>query len=165
MKILILSDSHSSRNFMRLCVEKIRPDTIVHLGDYYEDGQVIHEEYPQIEFFQVPGNCDRYRCPEWVREIICLPIHGVKFYITHGHKHNVKQYLTYLLKDARASRADAVLYGHTHVPNCYQEPDGLWVMNPGSCGYYGGSVGLITVENNKIISCRHVQEKDLEVWK
>lgn len=165
MKILVFSDSHSTRSFMRLCVEKIKPDTIIHLGDYYEDGEVIREENPHTELFSVPGNCDRGRCPEWVRETLVLPIHGVKFFMTHGHKHNVKQYLTYLLKDARSYHADAVLYGHTHVAELHQEEDGLWVMNPGSCGYYGGSAGLIEVENNAIKSCRLIRQENLEVMK
>ena len=164
MNILVLSDSHSSRSFMRLCVEKLKPDTIIHLGDYYEDAEVLREENPHTEFFAVPGNCDRYRCPQWLQEILCLPVHGVKIYMTHGHKHNVKQYLHYLLKDARKFRADIVLYGHTHVADCHREEDGLWVMNPGSCGYYGGSAGLIEVEQNVIKRCRIIRQEDLEVF-
>lgn len=59
MKILVLSDSHSSVRFMRRCVDKIKPNAIVHLGDYYDDAEVLAEEYPHIPLFQVPGNCDR----------------------------------------------------------------------------------------------------------
>jgi len=163
MKILVLSDSHSAKSFMRLCVEKLQPDAIIHLGDHFEDGEALHETYPNIPFYQVPGNCDRFRCPPWASEILCIPIFGVKFYMTHGHKHGVKQYMAPLLRDARASHADAVLYGHTHIPNCYQEPDGLWVLNPGTCGSYGGSAGLIRIENEKIITCQNIRQADLEV--
>ena len=83
-------------------------------------------------------------------------------YMTHGHKHNVKQYLAGLLRDARACRVQAVLYGHTHVADCHREEDGLWVLNPGSCGYGGGSAGLMEVENGKITSCRILKQDDLE---
>lgn len=165
MKILVLSDSHSSKSFMRLCVEKTKPDTIIHLGDHFDDGEVLHETYPQIPFFQVPGNCDRGRCPSWVREILSLPIGGVKFHMAHGHQYQVKSGLTHLLKAARACHADAVLYGHTHQADCHQEPDGLWVLNPGSCGFYGGSAGLIRIEDEKITSCWTVRQEDLEVMK
>jgi hypothetical protein len=48
------------------------------------------------------------------------------------------------------------------VADCHQEPDGLWVLNPGSCGYYGGSVGIIEVEKRKILSCRILRQSDLE---
>ena len=30
MTILVLSDSHSTLRFMRLCVEKIQPDALIH---------------------------------------------------------------------------------------------------------------------------------------
>lgn len=111
--------------------------------------------------YQVPGNCDRYRCIPGTPEIRIERIAGVDFYLTHGHRHGVKQYLALLLRDARASKVDAVLYGHTHVADCHREEDGLWVLNPGSCGYYGGSAGLITVEQSKIQSCRLLRGEDL----
>ena len=58
--------------------------------------------------------------------------------------------------------AQAALYGHTHRADCHQEEDGLWVLNPGSCGSYGGSVGLITIENGQVTQCTILDQKDLE---
>ena len=165
MKILVLSDSHSAMSFMRLCVKSVKPDAIVHLGDYYDDAESLSEQYPHIPFYQVPGNCDKYRCPPFAQEILIMPVCGVRLYMTHGHIHRVKQTLSLLMKDARAAQVQAVLYGHTHVADCHREEDGLWVLNPGSCGYYGGSAGLIEVESNKITSCRILQQEDLEVMK
>lgn len=162
MKILVLSDSHAALSFMRLCIEKLRPDQMIHLGDYYDDGASMAEEFPQIPMYQVPGNCDKYRCPTFVQPVQVQCIGGVRLLMTHGHQHYVKQDTGRLLEDARAAGVDAVLYGHTHVANCYQEPDGLWVLNPGSCGYYGGSVGLIQVEAGKIVACRILHQDDLE---
>ena len=86
-------------------------------------------------------------------------------YMTHGHRHNVKLTRGLLLKDARAAGVAAVLYGHTHEAECIQERDGLWVMNPGSCGYGGGSVGLMEVENGTITNCRILRQEDLEEFK
>ena len=161
MKILVFSDSHSSLSFMRRCIEKVKPDTLIHLGDYYDDGETIHEEYPHINFYQVPGNCDRYRCPPGAMEIMVIRARGPKLYMTHGHRHSVKSYLGALLRDARTAKVDAVLYGHTHVADCHREEDGLWVLNPGSCGYFGGSAGLITAESGNIVDCRILKEEDL----
>ena len=163
MKILVLSDSHSALRFMRQCVEKIKPNAVIHLGDYYDDAQALEEEYPAIRHIRVPCNCDRYRCPPFAQEILILPVCGVNLYMTHGHLHRVKMTDTQLLKDARASGVDAVLYGHTHIPDCRQEPDGLWVLNPGSCGSWGGSVGLIETNDGKILSCKTLGLTDLEV--
>lgn len=163
MKILVLSDSHSSLRFMMNCVQTVEPDAIVHLGDHYDDGEVLHEEFPGIPMYQVPGNCDYYRCMPGTPEIRIERIFGLDLYMTHGHRHSVKQYLGALLKDARECHVKAVLYGHTHVADCHQESDGLWVMNPGSCGYYGGSGGLITTEQGKILDCRIIREEDLRL--
>ena len=96
-------------------------------------------------------------------EISIDRILGVNLYYTHGHLHKVKQYLGALLRDARACKVDAVLYGHTHVADCHQEEDGLWVLNPGSCGYYGGSAGLITVEQGRIQRCQLLYAEDMLV--
>lgn len=162
MKILVLSDSHSGLQFMRACIDSVKPDAMIHLGDYYDDGQVMAEEYPHIPLFQVPGNCDRYRCPPFAQEILIMPVCGVPLYMTHGHHHQVKMTKSLLLRDARASEAAAALYGHTHVADCHREEDGLWVLNPGSCGSWGGSAGLIETDHEKIVSCRILTLTDLE---
>ncbi len=161
MKILVLSDSHSAISFMRRCVEAVVPDAMIHLGDYLDDGRVLNEEFPDIPFYQVPGNCDRYRRAPGQQEILVQRVLGVDLYLTHGHLHNVKLYLGALLRDARACHVAAALYGHTHVADCHREEDGLWVLNPGSCGHYGGSAGLIEVENGKILGCRILRDDDL----
>ena len=160
MKILVLSDSHSSLSFMRSCIDAVRPEHLIHLGDHYDDATAMAEEYPHIPMTQVPGNCDRYRCDPCQPEILIQRVGGVNLYMTHGHRHGVKQYLGKLLRDAKVSAADAVLYGHTHEANCYREEDGLWVLNPGSCGYYGGSAGLIITASGKIRDCRILRQRD-----
>lgn len=162
MKVLVLSDSHSGLSFMRYCIDRVKPDLLIHLGDYFDDGQTIAEEYPHLMMYQVPGNCDRYRCPPFAREILILPAGGVMLYMTHGHTHRVKQTIGLLLRDARESSAAAALYGHTHVADCHREEDGLWVLNPGSCGSWGGSVGLMEICDEKIIACRILRQADLE---
>ncbi len=162
MKILVLSDSHSAMRFMRSCVDKIKPQAIVHLGDHYDDGEALKELYPHIELHQVPGNCDRYRCPPWVQERLCYSVCGVRLFMTHGHKYGVKTNTAMMLAEARALKAQAALYGHTHVAECIREESGMWVLNPGTAGYGGGSAGLIEVENNNILSCRIITSDNLE---
>lgn len=161
MKILVLSDSHSTLSFMRRCIESVKPHAIIHLGDHFDDGEAMHEEYPGIPFYQVPGNCDRYRCDPRLPQILIQRVCGVELYMTHGHRHSVKSCLGSLLRDARASKVAAVLYGHTHQADCHREEDGLWVLNPGSCGYFGGSAGLITTDATVITDCRILKEADL----
>lgn len=161
MKILVLSDSHASLRFMRSAISQLKPNHVIHLGDHYDDGKVLAEENPHILFHQVPGNCDRYRCELWLSDVLCYPIGGVKIFMTHGHIHAVKTDTCRLLADARMNGASLVLYGHTHRPDCYQEEDGLWVMNPGTCGSDGGSVGLVEIADEKISACRILRQTEL----
>lgn len=159
MKILVLSDSHSSLRLMRSAVNSLKPDAIVHLGDYYDDGEAIREENPHIPFYQVPGNCDRYRITGIIPETVCCDVCGVRLFMTHGHRHMVKMTRVTLEQDARRSQAQAALYGHTHEPDCRLE-GGMWILNPGSCGHGGGTVGLIEAENRQILFCRILREED-----
>lgn len=161
MRILVLSDSHSAMRFMRQAINTVKPEAVIHLGDHYDDAAALAEEYSHIQFHQVPGNCDRYRCPPDTPLIMYYSIGGVKFYMTHGHLHSVKSILTRLLSDARAQNAQAVLYGHTHIADCRQE-DNLWILNPGTCSHADGSVGVIETEDGNVRSCRILPLKDLE---
>lgn len=161
MKILVLSDSHASLSFMRLCIKAVKPTHVIHLGDHYDDGKAMAQENSHILFHQVPGNCDRYRCEPWLADTMCYPIGGVKIMMTHGHKHAVKTGIWGLVTDARKQGADIVLYGHTHRADCHREDDGLWVMNPGTCGSYGGSVGLLEIEDKKISVCTILTQTEI----
>ena len=152
MKILVLSDSHAGRSFMRHCVEV--------LGDYYNDGQILAEEYPSTPVHQVPGNCDLHRGYIPDPEIRLLEFQKVRFYLTHGHRHGVKQSLFRLIADARASGAAVALFGQTHQAVCFRE-EGLWVLNPGAGGSFGGSCGLLEVRDGKVLSCSVIKSADL----
>ena len=102
MRLLILSDSHRYMDFMERCLEVLRPDCVIHLGDYYPDGHSLRALSTGASFYQVPGNCDEYSCDPFLPRILMPTIDGVRFYLTHGHQHHVKQTLSQLLRDARA---------------------------------------------------------------
>ena len=153
MKILVLSDSHSGLRFMPVAIDRVKPDAVIHLGDYYDDGEAMAEMYRHIPFHQVPGNRDQYGIYAIRRETLCYNVCGVKLFMTHGHNHRVNYGLNMLLRDARAAGAAAALYGHTHVADCHMEEDGIWVLNPGASGKISGSVGLIETDGNRIITC------------
>lgn len=162
MKVLVFSDSHSGLSFMRAAVKAVSPDAMIHLGDHYADGDTIAFENPNIPMLQVPGNCDRYRV-QGKPEMLCTSLFGVLLYMVHGHNEGVKMTLCRLLADARAAGAQAVLYGHTHRVDCHTEPDGLLVLNPGSCGSYSGSAAVMEIKDGKIASCR-ILTSDMFTW-
>ena len=135
-KILVLSDSHSSLWFMKDCVNRVRPDAIVHLGDHYGDGEALRELFPHIPFWGVPGNCDQYRCPPGAQEILAVTLCGVKLYMTHGHRHHVKMGTGLLCQDARKA---------------------------GAAGSGEKTAGLIETNGTNIIACRILGQAELEV--
>ena len=161
MKILVLSDSHSSLRFMRLALQKIRPDAFIHLGDYYQDAQAMAEEFPEIPGYFVAGNCDSGRTPMGAPLTRREKLGGVKLLLTHGHLFHVKYDTAALIREAETDRVQAVLYGHTHVPDIRQTETGLWVVNPGSSGL-AGAAAVLEIENERIKECYLVSRRDLE---
>ena len=162
MKVLVFSDSHAGLSFMRNAVKAVKPDALIHLGDYYDDAETIAFENSHIPMYSVPGNCDRHRV-FGKPELLCLPVFGAKLFMTHGHNYGVKFSDGKLLAEARTMGAQAALYGHTHSAVCRREDDGLWVINPGSCGSYSGSAALMEIEDGSIQSCR-ILTADCLIW-
>lgn len=162
MKILVVSDSHGKESFMYHCIDKIKPDQVIHLGDHYHDAEKLAQKYHHIRVHMVPGNCDSTRGFDAPPPIMCYDIAGTRMYMTHGHLHGVKLDIFRLLADAWEAEAQVALFGHTHEALCFQTEDGMWVLNPGSCRSYDGSVGLIEAENGKISACQILRQADVE---
>ena len=124
MKILVMSDSHSSLRFMHSCIQAVQPDVMIHLGDFFEDAQAVAEDYPHIPLIQVPGNCDRWRISPGEPEIIVTRVDGVDLYLTHGHHANPDNL-------PPLEVGSIFLSGHTHV-KIDKEVEGIRCLNPGS---------------------------------
>lgn len=140
MKLLVFSDSHSHLDKIKEAIElhKAKCDCILFLGDGIKDIEYIKEMYPQIPFFYVKGNCDLMA--QDVDTEMLLSLDNFKILITHGHKYGVKGGLGTLAYRARELDADAVFFGHTHVPfDNIIEVSGknIHLFNPGSIGYEG----------------------------
>lgn len=160
LKTLVFSDSHSACRFMEACMESVKPDAVIHLGDMVRDGEKLAQAYPQVRFYQVAGNCDRGRVLPDFPEILVERLDGVKVYMTHGHLQGVKLFRDKLIMDGLRCDADVILYGHTHEPDCRRLPEGPWLMNPGSAGY-GGTAGLIVTKAGAA-ECRIIRQRDME---
>lgn len=161
MRILVMSDSHSAMRYMRLAIDTVKPDAVIHLGDYYDNAETMADEYRHIRFHIVPGNGDFCRCPPDTPKILCYSIGGVRFFMTHGHMHGVKSGTNRLVQEARENNAQAALYGHTHIVDHRLDGE-LMILNPGACNSAEGSVAVIETENNAIASCNILRIRDLE---
>lgn len=131
MKILVLSDSHGSMQYMCDAVEKEQPDCIIHLGDHAKDAEELSVYYPNIPMSVVRGNCDPFSDQPETRLAV---YDGVKILSCHGHTYGVKSGLLRASYAAREVGADIFLFGHTHIPFCDRSDNGLILLNPGACG-------------------------------
>lgn len=134
MKLVVFSDSHRSLRGMRDAVELEQPDYVLHLGDLEEDATLLAQEYPTLAVASVPGNCDFNFASPLLK---LLTYGGVRILMSHGHIWHVKSGYDAAIAAARTRSVQLLLFGHTHVPYCAQQEDGLWVVNPGSIRDHG----------------------------
>lgn len=149
MKIGIISDTH--RNLT--CISKLEDifkgtDMIIHLGDNVKDVDEISSHF-KCPLISVRGNCD---FTNKVPDEIAKEIGGKRFFITHGHKYDVKWGIDKLRYRALELQADIVLFGHTHC-SMNQCIEGIWYVNPGSPSLprdASKTVAIMTIEGDKV---------------
>ncbi len=129
MKILVLSDTHRdmSRAYKLINVIKDEIDCIFHLGDNVEDAESLRMN-TDFKVYNVMGNTD-YTVS--VPEERFLEFNGRKILLTHGHLYSIYSSLNSLYYRAAEIGADAVLFGHTHIP-VVETKDNILIFNPGS---------------------------------
>ena len=153
MKIAVFSDSHGNFNNMLRAVEDFSPDCLVFLGDGYREAERLQAAFPRLPFHYVKGNCDFSPLPP---ESEIFELGGVRFFIAHGHRYNVKISKISFLNACHFSGANIGLYGHTHRA-LVETAEDLTIMNPGSCGTGPfPTYGQIFIENGKF-TCKIAQ--------
>lgn len=131
MKVAVFSDTHGVTSPMVRAVKQVRPDALVHLGDFERDARVLLQEFPELPLYRVCGNCDYSPSAP-----ACLTVQlgPVTAFLTHGHLYHVDfgrvDSLVYAAQEAGAQLA---LYGHTHTP-LHEDVGGVKVLNPGTAG-------------------------------
>ena len=132
-RIGVISDTHHDRGQMEFALMKMeaegRLDCLIHCGDVAGDVDFIGGNILQV--VAVRGNCDG-----WMSEAPLdreLNIAGINFFITHGHRYDIRWDLTMLEDRARELGVDVIFFGHSHRPAILQFPEsGLTCYNPGS---------------------------------
>lgn len=132
MKIAVVSDTHmprGSRSLPATCVERLRAaDLIVHAGDFV--GLSFLEELrglgPPVE--AVYGNMDEPLVRDVLPEEHVVLAEGTRIGLVHiaGPRGGREARLL-----SRFRGCDAVVYGHTHVPEVERCGE-VWILNPGS---------------------------------
>lgn len=123
MKILVISDSHGHADRLNQIVMHAQADHVIHCGDFCTET----DQLPQSDLTVVQGNCDHAQVP--AEEI--FEASGIRFYITHGHRYQVKSTPLPIRYRGEEMGAQVVCFGHSHVPYCEQS-EGILLLNPGS---------------------------------
>ncbi len=123
MKILVISDSHGKAERLKMIVDQVAADHVIHCGDFCTKKSLL----PKGSQTVVQGNCDIERLS--LEEI--WEAKGFRFFITHGHRYDVKTSVLPIRYRGQEVGAQIVCFGHSHVPYCEQS-DGILLINPGS---------------------------------
>ena len=148
-KICVFSDSHGYGDNMARVMEAEQPDMVLHLGDGASDFIRLQQQFPGPEYHGVQGNCD-YR--PTVPKKLCLTVEHVQIFAAHGHAYQVKldPTLTRLRYAGLEAQAQAVLFGHTHIPRL-EQLQGMTILNPGSIGRTPRpSYGILLVDGDTV---------------
>ncbi|NQD65087.1 metallophosphoesterase [Bacillus haikouensis] len=126
MKLLIVSDSHGSKNEIQELAEKYEGEVnaMIHCGD----SELSADDNVLSSFLAVRGNCDMdARLPDDLIE----EVDGNTIMITHGHLYGIKMSLMKLRYRAEETGAGFVFFGHSHTLGAEMDRGTLF-LNPGS---------------------------------
>ena len=84
---------------------------------------------------------------------------GHRFYLCHGHRNSLYNGYHTLIAAAANMKAEAALFGHTHVP-CYENESNILLINPGSVGRPRSRVGATFA----VIECEPGKPLEVEFW-
>ena len=132
MEVAIVSDTHMPRGARALpaaCVERLRAaDLIVHAGDLMT--LAVHEQLRGYgEVVAVHGNADDAATRGALPARADLDLEGARLLVVHNGGPAAGR-----LERMRRNYpgADAVVFGHSHIPLHETAPDGFQLFNPGS---------------------------------
>ncbi|MDD2457106.1 MAG: YfcE family phosphodiesterase [Eubacteriales bacterium] len=144
VRLLVVSDSHGRTDGIATLIQQTGlPDLLIHLGDHQDPLEEIAWEL-DCPVLGVAGNCDHWQPAANLPENRLIILAGQRFFLTHGHRYQVKSGLNALIQTAVQDpwRADFILFGHTHqqrIQHLVQGDRPVVVINPGSA--YPGREG------------------------
>ncbi|HLY49406.1 MAG TPA: metallophosphoesterase family protein [Solirubrobacteraceae bacterium] len=132
MNIAVIADTHMPRGRRRLpgaCVERLRGlDLIVHAGDFTAL-EVLDQFNAYGPLIAVRGNVDEPAIRAVLPETVEVDVAGRRIAVIHdagpanGRLGRLRR---------RFPAADAVVFGHSHLPLHERAEDGFQIFNPGS---------------------------------
>lgn len=157
MKIGVISDTHGDwLSIERAIARAGKVDMWLHAGDLSQDGRFL-AELSGVPVTSVAGNCDGHTA---AKPDEFIESGGVKIWLTHGHRYNVRDGHRELLFWAQRYEVQTVVYGHTHIPETHWDQDVL-VFNPGSAsrprGGFPASFGILEITSAGLVVPETIQ--------
>lgn len=151
LRIGVVSDSHEDEDRLFLAARRLgKLDALCFLGDVVSDAEYLQAQLGLLGrstvCYTVRGNNDF--ASNYPLELT-VELMGRKLLLTHGHLWGVKQGLNRLTYHAQESRADIVLYGHTHVPYSGYDSN-IFFLNPGAAGFRKPTCAVLTLGTEKL---------------
>ena len=132
MLIAIIADTHLPRGKRRLppnCVERLmEAGLIIHAGDFVTLA-VLNELRSYGEVVGIHGNVDDQEVRAALPQTTAFNLDGATIAVIHDAGPRIGR-LARLRR--RFAEADAVIFGHSHIPLHEQAEDGFQIFNPGS---------------------------------
>ena len=133
MRLAIISDTHMPRGSRALpaaCVAELRAaDAILHAGDLMrvEVLRMLEALGPPVH--AIHGNVDDDALTRMLPAARVVQAEGARIAMIHDSGPRTGRLAR---MRARFKDADAVVFGHSHLPLHEQAPDGFQIFNPGS---------------------------------
>lgn len=147
MNVLIFSDTHkNAEDAIEIIRQEPEVNAIIHAGDHFSDSEKIHEAFPQIPMYSVPGNCD---ISPYNPDELIITLESKKIFITHGHKYHVKFDLTSIKNKAYYENFDLVVFGHTHSSEILYYGKSI-IINPGALSGHNKTYAKANITKDEI---------------
>jgi uncharacterized protein len=134
MVIAVISDTHLPRGARRLpaaCVERIAAaDLLLHAGDLMTLETLRELEAIGPPLAAVHGNVDSAQLQRLLPAERIVEADGARIAMVHDAGPRVGRLTR--MRERFGGRAEALVFGHSHLPLHEQHPDGFQIFNPGS---------------------------------
>ena len=154
-KIMVISDTHADVATMRTVRDYLKDaqvETVIHLGDYYDDTSLLEEE--GYHLVKVPGTWDPHYYDRDIPNRKFMDVAGWKIFLTHTPESHYNDLADDIRPESilHKGETDIFLYGHTHRAEIKRK-NGIIFVNPGhmSCDEHRGcplTYALLDIEKN-----------------
>lgn len=150
MNVLVVSDSHGDREVLTEIKERYagKMTKMFHCGD----SELAATDEIWDSFVVVGGNMDVDRDYPLTQVVT---IGEYRFFMTHGHYHDIKFTMSPLIDAAKQAKAQFAFFGHSHQLGV-EKRENILLLNPGSIlqprGRYNiKTYAILTIDQQAIV--------------